>query len=103
MKTENLQSQYDILLAGLLFAVSVFGMATAGLGDPSLLINLFLRVISGAGMACILFYLLTVTLFLNACANGADTEANQFKTTAKCLQWASMLISLAVIILLSII
>lgn len=102
MTKEDIHTRYDTLLAGLLFTVSVLGVIMAAFGDPSLL-KVWLQVVSGIGMACLVGYLLLATLFLDACSNGDDTKANRLQIAAKCFQWASMLISLVVIILLTII
>lgn len=102
MTKEDIQTRYDTLLAGILFTVPLLGMCTALLGDLSPLFDA-LQIISGVGMASLLMYVLLATLFLDACVSESSVRANRLHMAAKCFQWVSMLISLAIIILLSII
>lgn len=98
MNYPEFQIKYDILFTAIVAAVTFSGLIVPVFIESGLFV-LLLQLSSALGLICVMAYVFTATLFLEACSAKNDISANRYKVAAKIFQWASILISTAVIIL----
>jgi len=99
---QETQARYDLLLTKALFGMCAAGIIIPIFHEHSIFV-LLLQLAGAVGIFCLIGYLIFITLFLESCVNSKEIKADRLRIGAKCCQWASMLLSSAVIILLTII